>query len=351
MAGVARGIQIKSVALVILLFFTIVSYSSEKSDILVSYSFDDDNIETGPDTFRIFENDKGCVDLTDSYRFSGFNSVQISDGVGDEDFPELMGFFPTRHSGKLYIHFAFLATDRNDFLNITLAGPNFFNLSKDGIGFWLKTKDGYLHHLSDSIPKKLFPINEFRWYLVDVVYDIDKGTYDLEITEENQSSPIVNLQNQKNASNNPKSRVNVFSFVTDPFTDKSNLTYYVDDVIIGVDKEILQTKFVAPGRKKFFVDMWDDYQFELRQKPGCLPAVHPSDFGLDEDHIASLKSNNLLKYITEVANGKQFPKDKEKYLSAIQEDIFIAIAEWKRGCDMLKDNKPLAALNRFEASK
>jgi len=47
------------------------------------------------------------------------------------------------------------------------------------------------------MPKKLFQINEFIWYLVDVIYDIDKGTYDLEIMEENQNSPLVELENQK----------------------------------------------------------------------------------------------------------------------------------------------------------
>ena len=53
-------------------------------------------------------------------------------------------------------------------LNIALAGPSHFTLTKDGIAFWLKTTNGVLHHVSDSIPKKLFPIDPFAWYLVDV---------------------------------------------------------------------------------------------------------------------------------------------------------------------------------------
>jgi hypothetical protein len=348
MAPVARRIQIESIALLLLL--TLASYGIDKSDILVSYSFDDDNIETGPDTFAVFEHGKGCVDLTDSFRFSGYNSVEISDGTGDKDFSELQGYFPTRNTGKLYIHFAFLTTDSDDFLNIALAGPKFFNLTKDGIGFWLKTKNGYLYHVSDSMPKKLFPINEFRWYLFDITYDIDKGTYDLEITEENQYSPLVKLENQKNSSNNPKSVVNIFSFVTDPFTDKSNLTYYVDDVIIAVDEEILKTKFVAPGRKKYFVDMWDEYQYKLRQKPGCLPAIHPHDFGLDDDDIVSLETNGLLGYINDVANGKQFPKEQAKHLSTEHIDILNGIYNWNQGCRLLAENKPAKALQMFNSS-
>ncbi|NIP30060.1 MAG: hypothetical protein GTN99_03175, partial [Candidatus Dadabacteria bacterium] len=69
-----RRIQIQS--LVLILFLTSLTYGKDFTDILVSYSFDDDNIETGPDTFKVFENGKGCVDLIDSYRFSGYNSVQ-----------------------------------------------------------------------------------------------------------------------------------------------------------------------------------------------------------------------------------------------------------------------------------
>jgi len=349
MASVARHIQIKS--LIFLFLLTVTSYGIDKSDILVSYSFDDDNIETGPDTFAVFENGKGCVDLTDSFRFSGYNSVEISDGTGDKDFPELQGYFPTRKTGKLYIHFAFLTTDQNDILNIALAGPNFFNLTKDGIGFWLKTKNGYLYHVSDSMPKKLFPINEFRWYLVDVTYDIDKGIYDLKITEEYQSSPIVLLENQINSSNNPKSVVNIFSFVTDPFTDKSNLTYYVDDVIIGINEDILKTKFVAPGRKKYFVDMWDEYQYKLRQKPGCLPAIHPYDFGLDDDQIVSLEKHGLLNYINDIANGKPFPKEQAKHISIEHLDILNGIYKWNQGCQLLAKNRPAEALNMFNSSE
>ena len=143
------------------------------------------------------------------------------------------------------------------------------------------------------------------------------------------------LENQKNSSNNPKSVVNMFSFVTDPFTDKSNLTYYVDDVIIGIDKEILKTKFVAPGRKKYFVDMWDEYQYKLRLKPGCLPAIHPYDFGIDDDQMDSLEKHGLLNYINDIANGKPFPKEQAKHISTEHLDILNVIYQWNQGCQLL----------------
>ncbi len=343
-------IQIKS--LILFVFLTVASYGYNESDILVSYSFDDNNIETGPDTFHIFENAKGCVDLSDSYRFSGYNSVQISDVVGDKDFPELQGYFPTRKSGKLYIHFAFLTTDINDLLNIALAGPKFFNLTKDGIGFWLKTKDGYLYHVSDSMPKKLIPIIDYRWYSVDVTYDIDLGTYDLQVREENYYTTLVDLKEQKNATNNPNSVVNTFSFVTDPFTDNSALTYYVDDIIISLDEHILKKDFVAPGRKKFFVDMWDEYRYQLRTKPGCLPAVHPSDFGLDDDDISALQQSGLLAYINNIANGKPFPKEQTAFVPPEQLVILTGIYEWSVGCRLLREDKSSQqALEQFRIAQ
>ena len=56
-------------------------------------------------------------------------------------------------------------------LNIALAGPSHFTMEKDGIAFWLKTTDGVLFHVSDSIPKRLFRVEPFAWYLVDVRYN------------------------------------------------------------------------------------------------------------------------------------------------------------------------------------
>ncbi|HMZ80705.1 MAG TPA: hypothetical protein PLL06_13465, partial [Acidobacteriota bacterium] len=64
------------------------------SNVLVQYSFDDDNIATGPDTFMVFNNAKGRMVLSTEYQFSGFRSVELHDVVGDGEFPELQGYFP-----------------------------------------------------------------------------------------------------------------------------------------------------------------------------------------------------------------------------------------------------------------
>src|SRR5262245_21030474 len=228
--------------------------------VLVQYSFDDNSLESGPDTFAVFQKAKGSVHLTTDNRFSGYRSIEIRDVAGDKDFPELQGYFQLRTHGKVFAHFALMTTNPDEEFNIALAGPEWFELRKNGIGFWLKTIDGYLCHSSDSIPKKLFAIRPFAWYVVNVAYAIDAGTYDLVVFEEGQQDPVIFLQGEANAAKQPGSAVDKFSFIGDTGADESNVIYYVDDVIVGVDESVTQLPFVAPGRRKLFVDYWNDYQ-------------------------------------------------------------------------------------------
>ena len=202
---------------------------------LVRYSFDDDLIDTGPDTFAVFQSGKGSVRLSLVYRYSGYRSVEIRDIPGDKEFPELQGYFPLRSKGKLYLHFAMMTTDAGEELNIALAGPKWFALRKDGIAFWLKTAGGYLTAISDSMPKKLFAIRAFVWYVVDAAYDIDAGTYDLTIRQEGLEKPVADVRGQANAASQPGSQIDKFSFIGDTGTDDSKVVYYVDDVLVGVD--------------------------------------------------------------------------------------------------------------------
>lgn len=343
----AGRIQIK---LIILIFLSLTSYSGalEPSDILVSYSFDDSNIATGPDTFAVFEKAKGTVNLTTRYRYSGYRSVEIRDVAGDGDFPELQGYFKLRDGGMLYAHFAILTTDSHDLMNIALAGPMGFRLKKDGISFWLQTKNGYLYHVSDSMPKKLFPIKEFTWYLVDVAYDIDEGTYDLEIYEEGIEEAVVNLKDQPNSPNQPGSSVDKFSFITDPGLDTSNLTYYVDDVVIGLDEDIMQLPYVAPGRRKLFIDMWNEQQAALREKPICLPATELSDFGVSAMDVEAMMEENSLQYLRKLLSGGTLPENLNRKVSGSTYKVLRAVDLWKKGCEALLKGEGNTALENFE---
>jgi hypothetical protein len=268
--AVARRIQIQSIGLFILAVLIPFSASiAGVSNTLVRYSFDDNNVATGPDTFTVFRNSKGDVSLSTLYRFSGYRSVEIREVGGDGDFPELQGYFVLRKEGKLYAHFAILMTDLQEPLNLALAGPEGFRLAKDAIAFWLMTRDGVLYQYSDSMPKKLFPPRPFTWYIVDVSYDIDLGTYDLTIHEEGRKKAVVSIADQINASGQPGSSVDKFSFIGD-LEDVSNVVYYVDDVVIGTDRSVTQFPFIAPGRRKLFIHRFSEYHKMLRQKRSCI---------------------------------------------------------------------------------
>ena len=223
--------------------------------VLASYTFDDGRTATGPDTFRVFERARGRVTRTPHFRLSGEHSLELRDVARNGDFPELQGYFDRRTEGQLYAHFAFLVIDPAEELNVVLAGPRGFRLEKDGFAFWLRSRDGVLRHVSDSIPKKLFLLQPYTWYLVDVLYDIARGRYQLWIEEEGAVEPRVELTDQPNAANQPGPAVDKFSFVSDPFEDRSEVVYYVDDVVLGVDEVIPPRRFVAPGRRKLFVEM------------------------------------------------------------------------------------------------
>jgi hypothetical protein len=251
-----------------------------RSDLLVGYSFDDSLIETGPDTFRLFQRAKGRVSLSPLYRVSGRYSVEIQEVAGDGDFPELQGYFPKRSAGLLFLHFAIMTTDEHEELNIALAGTEGFTLAKDGLGFWLRTEGGWLRQVSDSVPKKLFRMRPFVFYLVDVTYDIDRGVYDLQIAEEGKSRAIVDLEDQSNATSSPGSNVSMFSFIGDRGDDSSNAHYFVDDILVSVDREIVHLPFQAPGRRKLFIDAWHEDKISSAADVHCPRLEQPEDFGV-----------------------------------------------------------------------
>ena len=321
---------------------------------LASYSFDD-TVATGPDTFAIWQGarhtttGKGRVSLSAAFHVSGYRSVELRDVAGDGDFPELQGYFPARTAGRLFFHFAFLTTDAKEELNVALAGPRFFQMAKDGISFWLATREGQLVHVSDSIPKKLFAIEAFVWYSVDVAYDLAAGTYALTIRREGQEAPLVALRDQPNPIKQPGSAVDKFSFVGSPYGDRSNVVYYVDDVVIGTDRDVTQRPFVAPGRRKLFVDLFRDYQRLLAERPRCLPPSGPEDVGLTAADLTSLGSEGLLYAAERLLAGERVdPQAFVRHGEGRWRTVFDALADWSAGCAALDAGQPAQALSRFE---
>lgn len=344
-----RRIPVQPLALALILAGPASAASLRPGAILASYSFDDDSVATGPDTFRIFQNAKGTVGLSSAFHVSGYRSIELHDVAGDRAFPEIQGYFPVRHKGRLYGHFSFLTATPEEELNIALAGPTWFQLKKDGIAFWLQSQEGVLVHYSDSMPKRLFRLEAFVWYTADVAYDIGAGTYDLTIRREGRSEPIVSLARQRNAANQPGSAVDKFSFVGEPFGDSSNVTYYVDDIVIGVDETLRQLPFVAPGRRKLFIDSFVEYQRLERQKPRCLPATDISDFGMTGADVAALARAGVVHALEQALLGRK--GDRRGSRPPLEGDAgrrLEAVEAWAAGCAALERGQPQRALEKFD---
>ncbi len=343
----ARRIQFQLVILTALLA-SVATAQFDPASVLVSYSFDDGDQVTGPDTFSVFAHAKGTVTLSTTSHLSGYRSVEIRDVAGDGDFPELQGYFHPRETGKLFLHFGLMVATPSEELNIALAGPEWFTLRKNGIAFWLKTQSGYLYQVSDSMPKKLFLLEPFVWYVVNVAYDIDAGTYDLVIQKEGQPKPVISLRKQANAPNQPGSTIDKFSFIGDKGEDTSNVAYYVDDVIIGIDEAIIQLPFVAPGRRKFFIDYWNDSQRQLRSRPAPLEVMQLSDLGVRSRQIQSLRREELWDLLLQLISGEKRRTNIPNNISAENVPVLQAVAIWREACEAMKNGELKIALSGFD---
>lgn len=244
---------------------------AERGD-LVSYSFDDGRVETGPDTFIVFERAKGRVDLSEDFYVTPPESVVIEDVPGNDAFPELQGYFPQVDDGKIYVQFYLMPTQRDQELNVALAGPARFNVEPQGIAVWLVFRDGRIEHVSDWIPQVLLPrFAPFQWYRFDIVYDVGRGTYDISLGA-GDDPPLVTLRDQPNAPASPGSSVGIFSFIGD-LRDRSSVRYYIDSLNIGRnDIFARQAAIPVPTLRRSLVDR----EIELmRTELDALPAFIP----------------------------------------------------------------------------
>ncbi len=293
----------------------------DPSQVLVAYGFDQE-VPTGPDSLRVIQNTRGRVTLSDTFRFSGFSSVELRDVPGDRDFPELQGFFPEVDDGHLFIQLALLTPDPWQELNIALAGRGGFTLGDHGIAFWLSTRDGTLFHTSDSIPKRLFEIQPYVWYLITADYDVGAGRYDLWVQREGDDAPFIALEDQRNAPARKGSSVHLLSLIGDNGDDLSSVVYYVDDVLVARDRPVELAPMIAPGRRRFFADLFAEKPLDLVRR--CPP---PRSF--DELGIGPAGGGP-----TDAAAGASEPP---------------ALAAWERGCSALAAGRFAEALRIFEA--
>src|SRR3990172_6531358 len=301
--------------------------AQDESDVVLAhYDFEDDDIETGPYTLWIFEGVKGNVSLSSTFRHGGFRSVEIRDKRGDGEFAELQGFFSDKRHGKLYIHFAVLVAKPMETMNIAFAGISHFSLQEHGLAIWFKTERGMLYQVTGGQDEPLFLVSAFTWYVFDLIYDVDRGTYDLSIAAEGEEAPVVARRDQMNVLGIPGSEVRKYSFIGDiPGRDQSEAWFYVDDIVILNDVPVTEMPFVAPGRRMLFVDIQNHYQKSLHERPGCVPVLRYDDFDLSPADLAELGRSGLDGILGQ-------PEPLPESLSPFLRERLLAIRDWSEGC-------------------
>jgi hypothetical protein len=323
---------------------------ADEDGILLRYDFEGVGPATGPYTLMVFEDSSGSVAVTTTYRYGGYRAVEIRDVAGDGNFAELQGYFPDITAGKLFAGFAFMTATPDETFNIALAGRSHFTMTRDGIGFWLTGERGTLHHVTGGEAIPLFALEVFTWYVVELVYDVDRGVYDLTVHQEGLDEPIVALTDRPNAVGQSGSGLRMFSFIGDrPGIDRSDVRFYVDDIVVGTDSAISVPNFIAPGRRMLFVDIWDHYRARMLERPECPPVLNHADFDLSPVELQQLAELGLLETFDALADGRETSSWKTIDDPQLRR-LLQAMALWGQGCRLLRD-QPQAALKIFDAAE
>ena len=74
----------------------------------IQYDFESSEVDSGPDTFEIFEQSSSSVSLSREYAFRGRSSLHIQDFRKNKTFPEFQGYFPKVSDGSVDIVFALM---------------------------------------------------------------------------------------------------------------------------------------------------------------------------------------------------------------------------------------------------
>ncbi|MBM4255332.1 MAG: hypothetical protein FJ147_05480 [Deltaproteobacteria bacterium] len=330
--------------------------------VLVQYGFDS-MLPSAADGFYIFENSRGWVEPTNTVKFSGYRSLELQEAPADGTFVELQGVVKPITSGDVLFHFAFLVRNPEEELNIAVAGPAHFYLQRDGIAFWLKTIDGTLSHRSGNVVRPLFKLRANVWYVVDAVFHVESGTYDLRILNAKEPTPLVLLDAQPNAINAPGSKLSKLSFIGD-LEDRSTVHYFIDDVelrllsaplslagprnaerepphhtrTLTAPTQSLPRDFIVNGspsspRWTYFDEYLEYKKLEL-SLPQCLPAISLRDFDIQR---AALNTDSTLQ--EEVRQAMKMPTAQFVSPLTFATRAATGILLWRRGCLALSDGK------------
>lgn len=327
----AARIPAKLVALLTLLMAGSAAIGQDQP--LVEYNFDGNLLESGPDTFQVFKNNHNKAALSHELAHSGDASIHLTDPPDDQDFVEFQGYFASQNSGVLSLEFSFLLADADSVFNMALTGEEKYRLHKHGINFWLFYDGEWLRSYSNSIPVKLLQPEPFRWYTVQARLDFRNASYDLHIVDEYQQTAYAGQALIFAPGRHPQHSVTEFSFVGD-IQDIHPSDFFIDSFQLSTSNETTPTRLVAPGRKKLFVDYWNEYQARVQGHLQCLPAIDLDDLGIDDEDLASIFSRGEMDKLLELTAGKTFPptNDTKKLHPKLQ-----ALAHWRQSCILLEN--------------
>ena len=123
----------------------------------------------------------------------------------------------------------------------------------------------------------------------------------------------------------------------------------MDDVVIGTDESVVRAPFVAPGRRRLFIDSFVQYQLLLRERPRCLPPLDPEDLGFTPDDLAEVQAAGLSNAVAGLLAGERTlrPASLERGGEAWRR-VLDAAWVWGEGCTALESGDAAEAFLRFE---
>ena len=327
-------------AVCLALFSTLASADST----LVQHDFDDNVLASGPDTFQVFISQQSKAAITSRYAANGYASAHLADVPSDRDFVEFQGYFPIQQSGNVRISFSFMITTTDNAFNAALVGKKRYQLHPHGINFHLLYRNGWLRHKSNGIPKKLFQPQVLQWYHLSAILNLDTGFYDLRIDDES-GNRMIEIQDQAFAPG-PADQYSLkeFSFTGD-LSDRQPTDLYIDALHItsSSDTEIADT--IAPGRKQYFIEQWDDYHKKLQGGIRCLPARDLKDFAIDDERFFALVADNHLEALHRLTRPHAEPEAVEISQSS---DLLDSIIAWRHACRALQDKQLPRAIEQID---
>lgn len=306
---------------------------------LVNYNFDDQMLQPGPDTYRVFKKAGSKAAIVYDIAQSGVAALQLSDPPFDDDFVEFQGSFPPQTSGRLTVEFGFLITDPAGSFNFALVGNNKYRLGPNGINLWLLYDGEWLRSYSNSIPIKVFQPQTFQWYTVRADVDLDRRNYALRVLDERGASVFEQAELVLAPGRHSVHGVLEYSFVGD-IHDRKPSDFLIDNFSITTSNEVAPEPLVAPGRKQLFVDAWKAYQRDALSKLQCLPARDMDDFSIGiEELVEILHTEQMPLLLGLTADAPpDFAADRKDLHPTLQ-----ALQYWRKSCALLSADDIAAA--------